>query len=128
MMNESITVTVDRLRLTAFHGVLPQERAVGNEFEVTVALRCPLALEGAVTDELAGTINYAEMIDIIKRVMSQPSHLLEHVAWRLRQALLDTYPAIAGGSVKVTKLLPPVDGAQMAGASVSLDWDCSAPT
>ena len=35
------TIEVNALRVYAHHGVMPQERAVGNEFEVTVHVKYP---------------------------------------------------------------------------------------
>ena len=36
MQDTIATITIDRLRLHCNHGVLEQERLVGNEFDVTV--------------------------------------------------------------------------------------------
>lgn len=114
------TVKINALRLRAFHGVLPQERRVGNDFEVDVELRYPFgkALESDCVDD---TLNYAAAVDIVKREMAKPSLLLEHVAGRIREALLEAFPAIEGGRVEVRKLTPPVT-AQMAYAGVSIEW------
>lgn len=53
------TVEINGLRIFARHGVLPQERQVGNLFEVSAHLVYPMdrALEH---DDLGGTLNYAE--------------------------------------------------------------------
>lgn len=117
-----MTITVDRLRLRACHGVLEQERALGNVYEVTVSLTYPPALAAAESDDLSATINYAEVVEIVKRQMAEPSRLLEHVCGRMRRALMLKYPAVTKGKVTVTKLLPPIAGAQLAGASATLSW------
>lgn len=119
---ETITITVEGLEVRAFHGVMPQERRLGNDFIVDVALDYPPALEAAATDCLDRTVNYARVVEIVREVMRVPSSLIEHVAWRIRAALLDEYPAIASGRVKVVKKLPPVKGVAMKGASVTLAW------
>ena len=119
---ETIVITIDRLHLRACHGVLEQERTVGNEFEVTVRLSYPPALRAAHSDELSETVNYAEIVDDIKAVMATPSRLIEHVCGRLRDALLERYPECDGGMVQVTKLSPPIPGVQLAGASACITW------
>ncbi len=117
----SVTIEVDRVRLYAFHGISAQEQTVGNEFEVSVAVCYPPAVRAAVSDGLDDTISYAEIVDIIKKEMKIPSQLLEHVAGRIAEALLTRWPAISSGSVKVTKIAPPIS-AQLASASVTVSF------
>lgn len=121
-MAETITIAVDRLRLRACHGVSHQERNVGNDFEVSVSLDYPPALEAAATDDLTFTVNYADLVDIVKEQMATPSQLLENVAHRIRAALVARYPRCRSGRVVVTKLLPPIPSTSLAGATVTLSW------
>ena len=53
------TIEITRLRLHAFHGVLEQERRVGNDFEVSVTVGYPVVIG---SDELSATLNYAELV------------------------------------------------------------------
>lgn len=118
---EFVTIEINRLRVYAHHGVMPQERTIGNEFEVSVKLLYPAA-EAIEQDNLNGTLNYAEACDEIKRVMAEPSALLEHVCGQLRKALCSRFPLIKQGSVKVIKIKPPIPGAQMESVAVELSW------
>lgn len=114
------TIEINRLRLRANHGVMSQERKIGNTFEVTAHLRCQA--EGAVSsDELSATLNYAEAIDTIKAVMAEPSQLLEHVAGRIRSALTDRFPIISGGRITVAKLTPPIP-VEVESVAVTIEW------
>lgn len=110
-------VRIDRLRLHAFHGVMPQERACGNDFEVSIEMEI-CGYDGS--DNLESTVNYAEVIDAIRREMAQPSDLIEHVAARIASAIRQEFPAVGGGSVTVAKLLPPVAGAQLSSVSATI--------
>ncbi len=92
----------------AFHGVAPQERTVGNLFEVSLRLEYPPALRAVTSDRVDDTLNYARVAEIVREVMTVPSDLLEHVAGRIHEAVMAAYPAIAGGSITVSKLAPPV--------------------
>lgn len=114
------TITIDRLRLFAGHGVSEQERRTGNRFEVTVTLRYD-ANAACTTDEIEEAINYADVIEVIKAEMARPSRLLEHVAARIAKALCKRFRPLEGGSVTVTKLCPPC-GVELAGVSFTLDW------
>lgn len=121
MEEDRIIIDVDRLRLYCYHGVSQQERKVGNEFEVSVRLDYPAA-EAVASDNLGATINYAEVCTEIKEVMSVPSALLEHVAGRIKKRLLERYPRISGGRVRVAKLAPPIPGVQLGSVAVELRW------
>ncbi|MDE7385628.1 MAG: dihydroneopterin aldolase [Muribaculaceae bacterium] len=115
---ESIEIT--GLEIWARHGVLEQERVVGNRFIVDVRLDVDLsnAMESDLVDD---TINYAVIVDIVKREMAVPSNLLENVVWRVRRAIVTQFPVVKGGGVKLTKLTPPIS-CQVAGVSVTTRW------
>lgn len=112
------SVEIDRLWVRAHHGVLEQERKVGNDFEVTVRVDYPWDID---SDSLDDTLNYAELIDLVHKEMSVPSALLEHVAGRIYRAITARWAGVTGGYIKIAKLTPPVK-AQLASASVSLAW------
>jgi dihydroneopterin aldolase len=118
-MNE-VTIEVNGLRLYAHHGVAEQEREVGNLFEVTVHVQCD-ASAAVEHDDLNGTINYAEIVATIKTVMATPSLLIENAAGRLKSALLDKFPGITGGMVRIAKLVPPIP-ADLDSVAVALRW------
>lgn len=118
-----LTVAVDRQRVHARHGLLPQERKVGNMFEVSVRVWYDLpddASEQSVGD-LTSSVNYAELAEMVKDVMGTPRDLLESVAVAIKKAIVERWQTVKGGSVTVVKLTPPVSAA-MQGASVSLEW------
>ena len=117
------TVQINRLRLHASHGVLDQERLVGNLFEVSVTLTIPYqtAKEAFERDWLSGAVNYADVANVIKEGMAIPSCLLENVAYRLRIAISEHFPTVKGGTITIAKLTPPVP-AQMESAAITLTW------
>jgi len=116
-----MTIELKGLRIYAHHGVMEQERKVGNTFEVTASLTYPVACDAEISDNLDGTINYAEVAEIIRREMAAPSQLLEHVAARIRHALIGAFPQVTSGKITVAKLTPPL-GASLQCASATLAW------
>lgn len=114
------TIEVNGLRITAHHGVMEQERVVGNEFEVTVHLTADV-MEALTEDSIEATINYAEVVEIITLMMKHPVSLLEHAAYQIRRALTAAYPNITSGMVRVAKITPPIP-AQMDSVAVTLRW------
>ena len=116
----NVEIKVDRLKVFARHGVLPQERVVGNDFEVTVTVTTEMNEDVLASDDLAGTVSYAGIVDVIRREMAEPSQLIEHVAWRIGRGIMQDYPAVDKCRVTVAKLLPPIPSAQMKSASVTI--------
>lgn len=72
------------------------------------------------TDELDGTISYADLFELVKSEMAIPSRLLEHVAGRICRALFARFPTAESIHLEILKENPPM-GAECAGAGVSLD-------
>ena len=101
------TITLDNLRFYAYHGAEPQEAIVGAWFTVTVAIKADVT-KAILTDDLNGTINYAKVADVIKAQMQIRSALLEHVAGRIAQSLLNEFPTLQSVTVTVRKENPPV--------------------
>ena len=72
-----------------------------------------------ISDNVDDTLNYAHLLDIIKKEMNVPSNLLEHVAGRIGKNIIDTFPKVEDIEVVVTKINPPL-GVCCAGASVTV--------
>ena len=112
------SILLHDMRFYAYHGVMEQERRVGGEY--LVSLQVEADLSGAVmSDAVADTVNYAELYDVVRQEMVQPSQLLEHVAGRIGQRVLDEFPQVMALTVRVTKCNPPM-GADSKGASVEI--------
>lgn len=107
------------LRFYAHHGVLPQERVVGGRFIVQIALEMTATSAALEQDSLEGTVSYADVYAVAKEVMAQPSKLLEHVAARLLQQILEHFPQVLRATVEIQKDNPPM-GAEVGGCSVRL--------
>lgn len=103
------SIELKNIKFYAYHGVMEQERIVGNQFVVDALLTVPL--ERAMdSDHLDDTINYALIYEVIKLEMLIPSNLLEHVAGRTLNALKRTFPQLSAIELKVSKLNPPIEG------------------
>lgn len=113
-------ITLNSVRLYAYHGVMEQERTVGGDYEVTLSVTVPDDARALEHDQLDGTVNYAALHDIIRREMAVPAALLEHVAWRIGHAVRKAFPQVQQATVSVTKLTPPL-GADCKGAMVTVE-------
>ncbi len=113
-------VYIDNMRFHAHHGVMGQERVTGGDFLVSLSACYPLQ-KAAESDDVADTLNYAEIYNIVRTEMDIPSNLLEHVAGRIGKKLMKTMPLITELTVKLTKINPPM-GADCDGAGVLMHF------
>ena len=97
------------MKFYAYHGVAPQEQQVGNLFIVDLLLTVNV-IQAIESDSLGDTVNYAEVYDVVKSEMEQPSKLIEHVAGRIVKALKIRFPKIEHVQIKLAKLNPPFGG------------------
>ena len=101
------TIYIKRLALYGHHGVMPQEKVVGAMFYVSLEIKCEIAKEAYLQDKLDGTISYADIIDHVRKEMSTPSALLEHLAYRVAKSLIDTFSRILCVNIRIEKENPP---------------------
>lgn len=114
----SSKIYIRNVRFHAFHGVLPQEGIVGNDYLVNLVLDYDFS-SAMQTDDLQGTLNYAEVYQKVREEMAVPSKLLEHVAGRIAHRLFSDFPEIQKLQLSITKVNPPM-GADSDGAGVEV--------
>ena len=95
------------MKFYAFHGVLPQENLVGAYYYVDLKLKTDFT-HAAETDELEGTVNYADIFTVVKEEMAITSKLLEHVCQRIASRILEDFPAIEAIDIRLYKENPPM--------------------
>ena len=114
----SSKIYLRNVRFHAFHGALPQEGIVGNDYLVNLVLDYDFS-SAMKTDDLQGTLNYAEVYQKVREEMAVPSKLLEHVAGRIAHRLFSDFPEIQKLQLSITKVNPPM-GADSDGAGVEV--------
>lgn len=113
------TISIEGMEFHAFHGCFEEEQIIGNTFIVDLHLDTDTE-DSEQSDQLHETVDYAQVFEIVKEQMAIKSKLLEHVARRIMDAVLERYPEIDFLEVKVSKLNPPVGG-KVHSVSVTLD-------
>lgn len=102
-------IVIERMKFHAPIGYYPEEQLLGNEIEVTISLAID-ELAGEINDELARTINYETVYDLIRESLSQPVHLLETVVTNIMLSIAEKYPTVKKIKLRVAKLNPPFGG------------------
>lgn len=95
------------VRARGFHGVLADEKRDGQDFVIDVVLHLDLAPAGT-TDDLARTINYAEVgADVVRRIEGPSLDLIESLAEQVAGDAL-ARPGVRAVEVTVHKPSAPV--------------------
>jgi dihydroneopterin aldolase len=101
------TISLLGLRIYAYHGVLEEEKAAGQEFVVDVTLDVDLA-GPASSDDLADTIDYGALAAAIhERVAGEQWNLIERVAGRVADLAMED-ERVVGVDVRVHKPSAPI--------------------
>jgi dihydroneopterin aldolase len=103
----------------AHHGCFKEEQIIGNNFIVNFWAEADLSLP-AKTDRIEDALNYQIVYNIIKEQMETSSHLLEHVACRILDAIKKEFPYIVKAQIKIDKLNPPLGG-QVGASRVTME-------
>jgi 7,8-dihydroneopterin aldolase/epimerase/oxygenase len=102
-------ILIEDMEFYAFHGHFREEQIVGNKFlvDLTVETDMTKAME---SDNLKDAVNYQKVYEIVKRQMGIKSHLLEHIAGQIIDALYSEMKGIKKITIKVSKMNPPMGG------------------
>jgi 7,8-dihydroneopterin aldolase/epimerase/oxygenase len=93
----------------AHHGHFAEENKIGGRFSVNVVIDTDIS-RAAASDDLSHAVDYSRVYDLVKKEMHQVSHLLEHLAVRIADAIRVEFSGIDSVTVTVSKLNPPVGG------------------
>ena len=102
-------IKIENMEFYSFHGHFKEERIVGNKFLVDLTIETDMKLPAA-SDNLKDAVNYQRVYEIVKSQMEIKSHLLEHIAGRILDAIYTEMKGIEKITVKVSKMNPPMGG------------------
>lgn len=112
-MNKYGTIELRQLKFHAYHGCLPEERITGADYVVNLTCKVDMR-KAAASDNLAHSVDYSLLYNIVKDSMSTPVNLLEKVAETILKNIRRYAPQVKGASVTVCKFNPPFEYAQNA--------------
>lgn len=102
-------IILEGMEFYAYHGHLKEEQIIGTMFNVDLELEFDTST-AENSDLLHDTVNYQEAYKIVKTVMEKKSHLLEHVARRIHDAVRASFPSVLSAKVRIAKINPPLGG------------------
>ena len=107
MQATDMYIRLEGLKIYAYHGVLPQENLVGAYYYIDLKLKTDFT-HAAETDELEGTVSYADIFAVVKEEMAITSKLLEHVCQRIASRIFKDFPTIVAIDIRLSKENPPM--------------------
>src|SRR3954451_21983275 len=128
MSNESLLgnktdtdeILLERMRFYAYHGVNPEERALGQRFTVDAVMAVDLRRAGQ-SDDLADTVSYSAVYKLVRGIVEgEPRNLIEAVAEAIAAAILTGFPPVARVTVTVRKPEVPMKGSMIDAAGVRI--------
>ena len=102
-------IYLKNIRLYAFHGCMDEEEKIGSDYIVNVVVKTNLD-KSSKSDQLKDTVDYVALHSIVKEEMQQRAKLLEHVADRILNRIIEEHPGVQKAKVKVSKRNPPIGG------------------
>ncbi len=103
------TIRLKNIKIYAFHGCLVEEGQIGSDYLVNLTVKADLS-KASKTDELADTVDYVMLQNIVREEMSIRAKLLEHVAKRIIDSVLIKLEMVNTVKVTVAKQNPPIGG------------------
>jgi dihydroneopterin aldolase len=102
-------IQIEGMEFYSFHGHFKEEQIVGNRFIVDITIEADME-KAAESDNLRDAVNYQRVYEVVKLQMDRKSHLLEHIAGRILEALFTEIQGIKKANVKVSKMNPSMGG------------------
>lgn len=100
-------ISVEGIRVFAYHGHLPEEAVLGGHFVVNVWVTVDTS-EVEKTDNLNDTVDYVKIIEIVKQQMVIRADMIEVPTKRIVDAIL-FLDKVQKVKVEVEKNEPPID-------------------
>lgn len=109
-MGESYRIHLKNCSFFARHGVLQEEKVLGQRFFVDAELR--VADYGALdSDDIDGTVDYGKVFQTIEAVVTGERYfLIEALAKRIGRTVCEKFPGVVSALITVRKPSAPVPG------------------
>ena len=116
-------IILKKILVYGYHGCLIEEGQIGSDYQVNLSVNANLK-PSALSDDLKDTVDYVHLNNIVKEEMAIRAKLLETVANRILNRILDEIILVNEATVQVSKINPPIGGdVEMVTIEMSLKRD-----
>lgn len=114
-------IRLNEMVFYGYHGVLPEERSLGQRFVVDIEVHVDLKAAGH-SDNLADTINYSDLYTVAEDVITGPPfNLIEALAEQIAGRILKEQRAVRSVLVRVRKPAVPIPGSVLGSSEVCIE-------
>ena len=118
-------ISLSGMMFFAYHGARAEERTLGQRFVVDLDVYADLSTAGG-SDAVAGTVNYSELFQVVREVVSgEPRNLLETLGEDIAARVLGMFKAVDRVRVRVAKPSVAIAGSVLREAAVTIDRERS---
>ena len=103
------SISLNTMEFYAFHGVSDVEQKIGRTYLVDISLNYDFE-SAAIEDDLAKTVDYAQLFKVVSREMKITERLMETLSRRIAWKVKNIYPKANNLHVQITKKAPIVGG------------------
>lgn len=118
-------IDVEGIRLFGYHGCMDEEEKIGTEYIINVSVWANLH-KAADSDRLRDTVDYVHINRIVAEEVKKRSKLIEAVAKRIINRIMQELLLVQRVEVKLSKLFPPING-DVQSVGVTLTDERSSP-
>ncbi|MCQ2344129.1 MAG: dihydroneopterin aldolase [Paludibacteraceae bacterium] len=101
-------ILIEGMEFYAFHGVYPEENRIGTRYTVDLSMSVPD--DCGVNDDLSATVNYEDVYKTVECEMHHNSKLIEHLASRILDNIMHSFPSVLHSVITLYKYNPPLGG------------------
>ena len=106
-MMKRMEVQLKDVKIFAYHGLHRGEEIVGGEFKINLTIA--YFPDDIVINKIENTIDYTQLLKVVKGKMRAPVHLLETVATEIVSEIIAKFPIITDVEISIDKLHPPIE-------------------
>ena len=100
-------VFVENLGIHGFHGLIPAEQTLGQKFYADI--ECLVARTEPPSDTMGDAVDYGKLCDLAHDISaSGPFNLVETLAERIGQGVMETFPLVNSVRVRIRKPNAPI--------------------
>lgn len=103
------TIALENIQLYGKHGCYDTEAVLGGHYILDVFIKADIE-DAATTDELSKTIDYEQVYNFCIDIFGTRHNLIETLAYKMAEGLLDKFDEAIGIRVKISKIHPPLPG------------------
>lgn len=107
MQIKSEKLYLEGMKFHALHGVYEIERRIERLFIVNLELTLKLD-SSAYQENLMATVDYQSAFEAVKEVMSESCELIETLAYKINEEILNRFEIVSEVKAQVVKTNPPI--------------------